>query len=82
MKTIYLDIKHVGEPGERMPVGGVVMGECPDDVLKVEPRVHIGISKDVVIIVVIDKAIELYPPECSEGDRRKEDHAENGPNIP
>jgi hypothetical protein len=38
-----LDVEHVGEPGERMPVRRLPRGEGPDEAVAGQPREHLGL---------------------------------------
>ena len=50
-------VRHVREPGERMPVARVTGGERPFDSRPRQSFLHDGIFRDVILIVVIHKTV-------------------------
>ena len=55
IKLKKLAIQGVREPGQRMPIGLIVGGECPLDRVPVEPVLNVNVLGDIAIVVVIDE---------------------------
>ena len=66
-----LAIEHVGEPGERMPVGGVEGGESPGEAGKVRPRATHRIVADVEVVIEADELVAGDLRVNGEGDERE-----------
>jgi len=73
MEGKELDVGHVGNPGERMPVGHDGGAEGPGNVVEGESRLKISVLRDVAGIIVIDKAVGEGGPirEESDGNQKK-----------
>ena len=52
-----LAIGYMRKPGERMPVGAVVRGECPADRLRRHALFDVIVPEDVILVVDIDEAV-------------------------
>ena len=73
IKPMKLDIRHVRDPGQRVPIGRVSVAESPFDVGPIQAREDIGVFDNVLEVVVTD---ELIPPDRPEGGDR--DQADPG----
>ena len=56
-QAVELAVEHVGEPGERMPVGGVRGGEGPGDAVGGQAARDMRVLVDVVAVVEVDEAV-------------------------
>ena len=71
-----LHVRHVAEPGERMPVGGMARNEGPADARRVQASADVGVGRHVLVVVVDE---ELVPQrgqkrhEGQQGQRGSED---------
>ena len=57
IQTIKLTVQHMGNPGQRMPVGGMEMGEGPDDSLDRQTARDLRILIDIVAVIKIDELV-------------------------
>lgn len=68
----YLDVQHMGQPCEGMPVSGMKGGERPYKAIPSQSGLHIRIFGDIQVIVVVDKRMIDYlvkDKNCSENDK-------------
>ncbi len=72
MQAEELDVGHVGDPGERMPVGHDGGAERPDDVVEREAGLQKAILGNVAVVVVIDETVGEGGPVGKDGDRDQE----------
>ena len=57
VKPIQLAVKHVGQPGKGMPVGGVFIRKRPEDSLCRQAAGNLGIFPDVSPVVENDEVM-------------------------
>src|SRR5689334_13930643 len=74
LKTEKRTIQHVRDGGERVPVGGVHMGERPLSSIKRETVCDHWVFTNVMIVVLIDEVVlkglaEDDPDKCHEKNR-------------
>ena len=69
-----LNVRHMRQPGERMPVAGVACGEGPSYVIECDTT-NVNILDDVVHIVVIQKFV-LSNGKINTGGNERENEAE------
>lgn len=69
--VVELPIKHVGEPGERMPVVGMA-GEGPDDARPSEAGPDVSVIRDVARVVVVEKPVVERAAEKENGAGKQE----------
>ena len=74
VRAVELAIQFMREPGQRMPIGGVIGCESPRDAMQRQPALHLGIPKDVVLVVDVDKPIPGGLAE-DEHHRQQKKHA-------
>jgi hypothetical protein len=55
-------IELMGQPRQRVPVGGVTGGEGPFNPLPGKTRFDIGVVGDVSVIVIADKLVTVHGP--------------------
>ena len=65
IQSVELAIQHVGEPSERVPVGGMKVRKGPDDSLGSETACDLRIIIDIDLIVGVD---ELVPDRLAEDE--------------
>jgi hypothetical protein len=53
IESEQLDIQHMGQPCQRVPVGCVRGGECPDKILSGQACPYVGIFEDIPAVVVV-----------------------------
>jgi hypothetical protein len=63
-----LAVKHMGKPGYRMPVAGVVGGKCPPDVVKGKACCNVLIFGYVHTVIEINKLTAQHRPVGKEGN--------------
>jgi hypothetical protein len=64
-----LEVERVGEPGERMPVGGCIGSESPLHGVPREARLDVNVVGYVDIVVVIDEGeMADWGIDCQRGD--------------
>src|SRR5262249_699022 len=73
-----LDVDHVTDPRERMPVRLVVPGQRPANVLESEPGRHVRIALDVRGVVEADEAGVERRPVAQDGGRDQGGEPEPG----
>ena len=71
MQPIKLAVQHVRNPGQRMPVGGVDMGKCPDDPLERQTPGNFRVFIYVKVVVVVDKLVTQCLAENHPNNRRQ-----------
>ena len=57
LQAIKLAVEHVREPGERVPVAGVVRSEGPGDSLAGQPPIDMRVFTDVFVVVEVDELV-------------------------
>ena len=70
-QSVKLAVQHMGNPGQRMPVGGMDVGERPDDPLERQSPGDFRVIIHVIVVVVIDKVVPQRLPENGKRDRRQ-----------
>ena len=63
LQPVDLAVQHVGDGGQRMPVGGMDMGERPGNARDGEPPRHLGAVADVFRVVIINELVRQGLPE-------------------
>ena len=58
-ETVDLAVEHVGEPGQRVPIAGMVV-EGPRDPLEAQAARDLGVLVDVLIVIEVDELV----PNC------------------
>jgi hypothetical protein len=82
IKAVNLAVQHVGNPGQRMPVGRMDVGKSPDDSLGSQTQGNLGVFEDIFVIVKINELIMTCLPENDPYDCDKEHtDAQNHPMI-
>ena len=61
--TEKLAIKHMRQPGQRMPVAGMARGEGPDGTDTCQAGINIRVIRDVNVVVEVDELKIAYRPE-------------------
>ena len=69
IQSIKLAVQHVGKPGQRVPVGGMDMGKCPDDPLERQALGDHRIIIHVILVVVVNKLVSQRLAENGKRDR-------------
>ena len=67
MQTIDLDVKHMGDPREGMPIPSVSGRECPENTLEAESSVDVWVVDDIDIVIEVDESIVSNLPESCQG---------------
>lgn len=62
IKAIQLHVRHVGEPGDRVPVGGMHRGEGPANVRRCQTGCNMGVFRNVTAVVIIYKVMGSHLP--------------------
>jgi hypothetical protein len=70
---VQLAVEHVCNCRKRMPVSGMNMGECPNDVRKVDTAGDPGVLIDVARIVVVD---EIVPERLTKNGPRYDEETD------
>ena len=60
LQAVKLAVEHVRDRGQRMPIFGVNVGECPDNIGKAEATGYPGILIHVTRVIVVNEIV----PEC------------------
>src|ERR1700757_4162528 len=68
-----LIVSGVRQPGERVPVGGVVSGEGPGERLPAQARLHMIVDGDVDIVVVVNERMRLDGRVERNGEQREKE---------
>ena len=76
LQAIKLAVQHVREPGQRMPVAGVVRGERPGDSLAGQAPADVPVLVDVIVVVEVDEVVAGRLAE--DGDHRQQQQAADG----
>ena len=80
IQAIKLGVKHVRDRGQRMPIFGVNVGECPDNIGKVEATCYPGILIHVTRVIVVNKVVPERLAKNRPSQRYKNDaNAESKP---
>ena len=72
VQSEQLAIQHVRKPRDRMPVAGVSGGESPLDAGPRQAVLDDAIIRDVILVVVNDKAIVRHRPVSQQRDEREQ----------
>ena len=56
-KTVDLAIRHVRDPGERVPIGGMTAGEGPREPVGRQTAGDVRVLDDVLIVVIVDERV-------------------------
>src|SRR5262249_21310296 len=72
-----LRVQHQGEPGERMPVAGMICDERPLDICPRNARERMRVIEEVLVVVEIYEAVvpdgEINEERCN-GQQQTKDH--------
>ena len=61
-KTEDLAIRHVGQPGQRVPIAGIPGVERPAQALEGQPALNLGVLGQVSVVIIINEiAIQDRP---------------------
>ena len=71
-QAVELHIQHVGEPGQRVPVGRVAGGESPPEALECQPGLDMEVFRDVIGIVKGDEPAAENGPVGEQGDEAEQ----------
>src|SRR6266480_3770454 len=67
LQPVQLAVEHMRHSGQRMPVHGMNMSECPGNTANAEPTSYFRVFIDVARIVIIN---EVVPERLAEKTRR------------
>ena len=70
LQTEKLAVDHVGNPGERVPVGYAREGKSPPEVWQSQSCVDMGVFSDIFVIVKIEELVMSDLGIGKKGDRR------------
>jgi len=59
VQSEQLNVRHMRQPGERVPVTGVTRGEGPSYVIERQTSANVDILDDVVHVVVVEKFVPM-----------------------
>ena len=51
IEAIQFNIDHVGEPGERMPIGYFCACKSPENAFSGQPRLHMAIFRNIYLVI-------------------------------
>ena len=57
MQAVEAAVKHVAHPRERVHVHGALGGERPARIGPTQPRLHMGIVRDVKVVIQVDELV-------------------------
>ncbi len=72
VETEELDVHHVGNPCQGMPIGHDGRAKGPGNIVKRQARLQKAILRDVAGIVVIDKTVRESRPVGKQSNRNQE----------
>lgn len=72
IQTKALNIQHMGEPRERVPIGSVAGRKSPLKALQCKSLLHMHIVGDVFIVVIRDKFVVFYLPVDCDGHKHEQ----------
>ena len=62
-----LNVQHMGQPGEGMPVAGMGGGQSPFDIFQAQTGFDMQIVCNVLVVVETNKIVVLHLPISSKG---------------
>ena len=62
-----LYVHHMRDPGEGVPVVGMMGGEGPDDIVEREAGSYLGVFRDVLVVVEVDEGVTADLPVNRQG---------------
>jgi len=62
-----LAIRHVRNPGQRVPVAGVAGGKSPNNIRPLQPALNLRVLGDVVRVVIVDEAMPRHRQKDRQG---------------
>ena len=71
IQPIEINIDHVGEPSQRMPIGRLCACKSPNSAFSSQACLNMAIFCDVQWVVIVDKIMVLNLPEEHKGDQSK-----------
>ena len=72
LQVIELTVQHVREPCQRVPIEGVVGGDCPGGPRGGQARADRQVLIDIIVVVVVDKAVvDRLPENDNDGQYQK-----------
>ena len=74
VRAVHLDVEHVGQPRQRMPVPGVPDIEGPDEPVPRESFPDMGILRYVGAIVEDEEVVPAARPVEDQGQRREREN--------
>jgi len=77
VQTVKLTIQHVRQRGERMPVFGMRMRECPDKSVACQAAADLRVLVNVFVVVKINEAM---PHRLTEHDPNERDESDTDSN--
>ena len=77
----HLPVQYMGQPGQRMPVVGMCVGEGPDDGIKCNAILNMEVFVHVFIVIIIDKIKPLHLPVSSSRDKYEQQGNEKERNL-
>ena len=72
IESEQLDIQHMRQPCQRMPVGRVGRGERPDEAFSGQACSYVGIFEDVLPVIEVHELVTAYLPVNCEGNDDQE----------
>ena len=66
-----LNIQHMGQPGQGVPVGRIEGGKCPPDAVRLQTLPNVRIVDEVLAVVETDKIMVAHLPK--DGKRCKDE---------
>jgi hypothetical protein len=73
IESEYLDIKHVRDPRNRVPIAGMEFGESPDKTLGGQAVNDVSVLCDIAGIVIVNEIKSLHLPiddECGDDQEK------------
>src|SRR6266567_1814748 len=78
IQSVQLHVKHVGDPGQWMPVPGMASCQRPPKAFHRKTVLDVWIQGDVIRVIVVDEPAMEHGPESQESDQREEKTDKNG----
>src|SRR5438093_3701737 len=83
LQAVKLGVEHVRDRGQRMPIFGVNVGECPDNIGKAEATRYSGILIHITRVIVVNEIVPERLAKNRPSQRYKNDaNAESEPPAP
>ena len=83
IKAEELAIRHVRQPGQRVPIARITDVESPAAGFEGQPRVDVGIADDVLVVIIIDKiAMEGRPIQGQRKQQQREADEQGQATVP